>query len=252
MSRPTLRTDRLVLRPFSRDDAPRVQELAGLKAVASMTVNIPHPYEDGMAEAWIEGHESAWEERERLVLAITTEAEGLVGAIGLHMQLEHRRGELGYWIGAPFWNRGYATEAARAVLDYGFGELGLHRIMARHFPRNPASGAVLTKLGMMHEGTMRGHVVKDGRPEDLECYAVLEEEWRAARAVTVEAQLARASLNAVLLTPTPSRSGWGPLSKSASMGRRLMVAPEGRWGRSLPGGVRGAPVSSIACTGHRV
>ena len=175
---PTLRTKRLVLRPFASTDAPAVQALAGDRDVASTTLTIPHPYEDRTAEVWIGDHAAAWESGERLTLAITTEADGLVGGMGLHITPQHRRAELGYWIGKPYWNRGYATEAAAAVVAFGFAELGLHRIVARHFPRNPASGRVMAKIGMTREGTLRQHVVRWGQFEDLECFAILEPEWR--------------------------------------------------------------------------
>ena len=173
MSIPTLRTQRLVLRPFSPSDAPAVQRLAGDREVASTTLTIPHPYEDGMAEAWIEGRASDWAEKKALTLAVTTEADGLVGAMGLHLELEHLRAELGYWIGVPFWNRGYATEAGEAVIRFGFDELGLNRIEAEHFTRNPASGRVLEKLGMTGEGIRRDHVLKDDELEDMVLYAIL-------------------------------------------------------------------------------
>lgn len=181
MPLPTLRTKRLVLRPFTVEDAPTVQVLAGAREVASTTLTIPHPYEDGMAEAWIGGHAAAWESGERFTLAVATEPDGVVGGMGLHLAPHHRRAELGYWIGVPYWNRGYATEAASAVVAFGFTELGLHRVVARHFPRNPASGRVLAKIGMTHEGTLRHHVVRWGEFEDLECFAILESEWRGAQ-----------------------------------------------------------------------
>ncbi len=179
MSIPSLRTERLVLRPFTLADASDVQALAGAAEVASTTLTMPHPYEDGMAEAWIAAHAGAWEEGARLTLAVTTASDGLVGGMGLHLTPEHRRAELGYWIAVPYWNRGYATEAASAIIAYGFSELGLHRIVARYFPRNPASGRVMAKLGMVHEGTMRHHVIRWGEFEDLECFAILEPDWRA-------------------------------------------------------------------------
>lgn len=178
MAIPTLETERLLLRAFALEDASRLKELAGAREVASTTLTIPHPYENGVAEAWIESQAEAWEKGKRLSLAVTAGQEGLVGAMGLHVVLEHRRAELGYWIGVPYWGRGYATEAARAVMDYGFGALGLHRIVARHFPRNPASGRVLAKLGMVPEGRMREHVIRWDRFEDLDCWGILESEWR--------------------------------------------------------------------------
>jgi ribosomal-protein-alanine N-acetyltransferase len=181
MTFPTLRTERLVLRSFTLDDAPRVQELAGAREVAATTLNMPYPYEDGMAEAWIGTHAAAWETRDRLTLAIAHESAGLLGGIALNLALRHRRAELGYWIGMPYWNHGYATEAAAAVLAFGFGELGLNRIRGRCFATNPASGKVLRKLGMLHEGTMREDVVRWDRFHDLECYAILAREWRAPR-----------------------------------------------------------------------
>jgi RimJ/RimL family protein N-acetyltransferase len=180
MSLPTLHTPRLVLRPFELTDAPAVQRLAGAPEVALTTQNIPHPYEDGMAEAWIGTHASEWEARRFLTLAITSPEDGLVGAVGLHLSPAHRRGELGYWVGLPFWGKGYATEASRALLDFGFGPLGLNRIQARHMTRNPASGRVMRKLGMEPEGVQRQHVLVRGAFEDIAMYAVLKAE-RGAR-----------------------------------------------------------------------
>jgi [ribosomal protein S5]-alanine N-acetyltransferase len=142
-----------------------------------MTLTVPHPYEQGVAEEWIAGQEAAWSSGERLVLAVTTQADGLVGAIGLHFASEHQRAELGYWIGVPYWGRGYATEAAAALLSFAFGDLGLRRVVAHHFSRNPASGRVLQKLGMRHEGSLRDHVLKWGAFEDLEIYGILAGEW---------------------------------------------------------------------------
>jgi [ribosomal protein S5]-alanine N-acetyltransferase len=176
---PTLRTERLILRPFRREDAPVVQRLAGAREVADTTLTIPHPYLDGMAENWIATHEEAWKQQDRATFAITTEEQGLIGAVGLHLRLAHQRAELGYWIGLPFWNRGYATEAAQAIVAFGFETLGLNRIHASHLTRNPASGRVMEKAGMRFEGTMRQHVSRWGRLEDLNEYAIL----RSDRAV---------------------------------------------------------------------
>ena len=180
MSIPTLRTSQLLLRPFVLEDAAVVQRLAGAYEVASSTLNMPHPYEDGMAESWIGAHEDAWEAKDSIVLAMASEDEGVVGAISLHLNDKHRRGELGYWVGLPFWNRGYATEASSAVIDFGLDVLELNRIQAQHFVGNPASGRVMQKVGMEYEGTRRQHVRRLGRFEDLAVYSILSSDRLAS------------------------------------------------------------------------
>jgi [ribosomal protein S5]-alanine N-acetyltransferase len=174
---PSLKTARLLLRPFRLTDADDVQRLAGDRDIASTTASIPHPYDDGIAEQWIATHQRHFAQGTWLDLAITLDPAGaLVGAIGLRFEPEHDRAELGYWIGKPYWGRGYATEAARALVQYGFETLGLHRIYARHFTRNPASGNVLQKIGMTHEGHRRQHEKKWGIYEDEELYGMLRDE----------------------------------------------------------------------------
>lgn len=145
--------------------------------MAATTLTIPHPYEDRVAEEWIGTHVTNWEAQKRLSLAITTEEDGLVGAVGFALDLPNGRAELGYWIGVPFWNRGYATEAGKAVLEFGFGALGLNRIDAHYFGDNHASGKVMEKLGMKPEGVLRQHIVKWGVAEDVVLYAILASEW---------------------------------------------------------------------------
>lgn len=182
MSRqPTLETAQLLLRPFRTTDGDEVQRLAGAWAVADTTLNIPHPYEDGLAEKWISNHRDWFERREQAVFAVTLpDAPAmLLGAVSLRVAPEDQRAELGYWIGEPYWGRGYATEAARAIVAFGFESWGLHRVTARCFSRNPASARVMQKIGMLHEGRLREHVKKWDRFEDIEFYGILAQDWRA-------------------------------------------------------------------------
>jgi RimJ/RimL family protein N-acetyltransferase len=179
---PTLYTERLTLRPFTPHDAFDVERFAGTREVADTTLNIPHPYPHGAASAWIEAHAPAWNEQSNATFAIVDTATGrLAGAISLMLKPEHRRAELGYWIAVRNWNRGYATEAGRRLIDFGFEVLGLHRIESRHFLRNPASGRVMQKLGMQAEGIERDWALKWDRFESAAVYSILEPEWRAAR-----------------------------------------------------------------------
>src|SRR5438067_5283174 len=166
-SMPTLTTERLVLRPFVAEDGPAVERLAGAREVADTTLNIPHPYPPGGGAQWIATHAASWEALTRLTLAIAPHEapNDLLGAIGLTIAREHAHAEIGYWIGAHAWNRGYATEAARAITGYAFAELTLHRVQARHFTRNPASGRVMQKLGMRLEGLHRDAYLRRGRFE---------------------------------------------------------------------------------------
>jgi len=176
---PILLTRRLILRPFTLEDAPEVQRLAGDKDIASTTLHIPHPYEDGMAEEWISKHQEQFEKREQITFAIVhREEKYLIGAIGLSgISEEHEKAEVGYWIGKPYWNQDYCTEAAQAILKYSFEVLKLNRVYARHFKRNLASGRVMRKLGMKHEGCLRQHFKKWENYEDSEMYGILREEF---------------------------------------------------------------------------
>jgi len=143
-------------------------------------MNIPHPYEDGIAEQWISTHKERFERGELACFAIVIRQTGeLVGAISLRMEQRNERAELGYWIGKPYWNQGYCTEAGKAVLRYGFEELGLNRIYASHLARNPASGRVMEKLGMTYEGCLRQHVKKWGVFEDLKRFGILRSDYEA-------------------------------------------------------------------------
>lgn len=175
---PRLETERLILRPFARSDAKDVQRLAGDWAVADTTARIPHPYEDGMAEAWIAAQASEFEEGKGIHWAITRKEDGvLLGAIGLMDIAPGHKAEVGYWIGRPYWNVGFCTEAAKAALRHAFETMNLRRVSAYHLSRNPASGRVMQKIGMRHEGTRRQDWMKWDKLEDIELYGMLREDW---------------------------------------------------------------------------
>jgi [ribosomal protein S5]-alanine N-acetyltransferase len=178
---PTLRTDRLVLREFTAEDASDVQRLAGEWEVARMMLHVPHPYEDGMAQEWIATHRPAFEAGERLTFAVVLREEAtLIGSITLDLNAQDENAELGYWIGKPYWGQGYCTEAAKELVRYGFEDLGLHRIHSNHFGSNLASGKVMQKVGMSYEGTRPEHYKKWGEYEDRVEYGLLARDWHKA------------------------------------------------------------------------
>ncbi|TWU14493.1 putative ribosomal N-acetyltransferase YdaF [Symmachiella macrocystis] len=153
MRQPTLLTKRLTLRPYQQTDAPRMQQLAGERVIAATTLRIPHPYADGVAEEWIASALERTASGNAYHFAmVLTETDQFLGSVGLTVQREWERAELGYWIGVPYWGRGYTTEAAMEITRFGFEDLGLNRIYASVFANNPASARVLEKAGLTYEG----------------------------------------------------------------------------------------------------
>jgi RimJ/RimL family protein N-acetyltransferase len=180
---PTLETERLLLRPLEFGDAPRIQALASDRQIAATTLNIPYPYPEGGAEMWIQ---QVLEHRARgdadCTFGILRKTDNvLMGAVGIHPYPSGFRAELGYWIGVDYWGQGYMTEAVRRVIQYGFEELGLHRIDAWHFMHNPASGRVMQKAGMTFEGIMRQHYFKWDEFVDIGGYSILRAEFEGQK-----------------------------------------------------------------------
>lgn len=175
---PTLYTERLILRPFVLDDAANVQRLAGDKDIAATTCAIPHPYENGMAEEWINTHLEVFQNGKGINLAIalkdteTSSKSELIGAISIEIDKMDKIGELGYWIGKPFWGCGYCTEAAKVILTYAFEVIKLNSIHAFYLKSNKASERVLQKIGMQFEECFHKSVEKWGVVQDLVKYNI--------------------------------------------------------------------------------
>jgi RimJ/RimL family protein N-acetyltransferase len=172
-----VRTRRLLLRHFTPGDVDDLVRLAGAREVAANTLRIPHPYSLADAQSFVAAVGHPEPGARFIVFAITlAETGALCGSCGLDLDPAHQRAELGYWIGVHFWGHGYATEAAAAVTHCGFEQLGLHRVFSMHFVENPASGRVLQKIGMRHEGRVREHDLKWGKFHDLEMYGMVHPE----------------------------------------------------------------------------
>ena len=176
-----IETPRLLLRPTREADTPEIVHLLSDPAIAETTLNIPYPYDEAKAREWL-----AFQQREReagtgyTFAIVRGEDERLLGAIDIRPNARHKKAEIGYWIGKPYWGRGYATEAVQALIRYGFEELGLNRIYAMHFTENPASGRVMQKAGMQFEGVLRQDVLKGEQFQDHMIYAILRDDWENA------------------------------------------------------------------------
>ena len=160
-----LETERLLLRPVSRDDLSLIAALMADYDVAKNLSTAPHPYTLADAEAFYGRHSESRARGEAQVFAVTRKSDGaFIGKNGLHAK--DGVVEMGYWLGKPYWNQGFGTEAARRVLAFGFEELKLERIVAGWFEDNPASGRILSKLGFAATETIernclaRGHAVR--------------------------------------------------------------------------------------------
>lgn len=140
-----MRSQRLSYRPLDARDAGRIAVLAGDWDVARMTSRIPHPYSLIDADLWI-----ASIGNDEFVRGVERDG-ALIGAIG-YISGEASQAEIGYWIGKPWRGHGYATEAARTLMAYCFGEGGLSQLTCGHFIDNPASARVIAKLGFRRIG----------------------------------------------------------------------------------------------------
>lgn len=174
----TLSTERLLLRPFVENDWQAVHAMLSdpevLRYVPAGSASEEETREH--IQTLIKEHEA---NPPRYNFAIVLRSEGVfIGICFLETRTEEpRQANLGYLLDRHYWGQGYATEAARAVLQYGFQELDLHRIYATCRPPNVASSRVMEKLGMRREGHLRQHRWMKGEWQDSLLYAILGHEW---------------------------------------------------------------------------
>ncbi|MBT2714970.1 GNAT family N-acetyltransferase [Bacillus sp. ISL-57] len=173
----TITTKRLVLRLFQKSDAVAVTKLCNNYNIYKNTLYLPYPYSLDDALSWIEHHLDNFNANKSYEFAITDKESGeLYGAIALSNNQKFNNGEIAYWIGEKFWGNGYATEAAQVILHFAFEEKQYHKVFARYFNSNSASGRVMQKLGLKKEGVLIDHVRKENRFEDLVYYGFINSE----------------------------------------------------------------------------
>jgi ribosomal-protein-alanine N-acetyltransferase len=172
-----LETERLLLRAPSLADAEAIKAVVSHHDVAKMMLNIPHPYPDDGAVTWVSSL-IASQELHYSFMIILKETGTLMGSTGIHPHERFSRAEIGYWLGVDFWNKGYMSEACRALVDFGFETLGLERIQASYFVENIASRRVMEKAGMQYECTLRSYVQKNDKSMDIAYCAILRQDWR--------------------------------------------------------------------------
>jgi len=165
----------LILRPWRAADAPALIRHANNRKIwLNLRDVFPHPYTPEDAQQWLA--RCAGATGEPATFAIEFEGDA-VGGVGLQFLTDVNRltAEIGYWLGEPFWGRGFATLAVKAATEYAFATFDLRRVQATVFEWNPASARVLEKAGYTFEGRQRGSIVKDGHIGDTLMYARLRQ-----------------------------------------------------------------------------
>lgn len=169
------------LGPVREGDQAAYLEHLNDPGVTDWMLVIPHPYTEQDANFWVRHCLDAAAANPQITeLAVRRNDGFLVGGIGLRLTtgLGHHRGELGYWLGRPFWGHGLATAAVRAMIAYGFATFGLKRIQATAFPGNKASHRVLEKAGFQREGLLKCYHLKNGLLIDACMYALVKSDER--------------------------------------------------------------------------
>jgi RimJ/RimL family protein N-acetyltransferase len=172
-------THRLLLREFSAADQEAVHAYASDADVVRYSDWGPNSPDETAAFLAGTRLEAVAAPRTDYTLAVVERGFGaLIGAAHLRMtSREHRRGEVGYVLARAYWGNGYATEAAGALLGFGFDELGLHKVSATCDPDNVASARVLAKLGLRREGYLREHLLIRGYWRDRRLFAAVSPTW---------------------------------------------------------------------------
>lgn len=175
---PTLRSARLLLRSVTLADEPAVREMCSDHDSARGTCSIPHPYPEDAAKAWILKMAEGLEKGDRFAWVITMAKTGdFLGTTMLEIDKGNMRAEIGYVISKAHRGKGYASEAAACVVNWGLNSLGLQRVFGLCFGWNDASARVMENAGMSREGVHRRHILKWGRFEDAVHFGALKGEW---------------------------------------------------------------------------
>jgi RimJ/RimL family protein N-acetyltransferase len=170
-----LRDGEIKLRPWREDDAPAVYEACQDEEIHHWIPVIPRPYTMEHARAFVRG-EAAPDITHSLAI---TEADAVVGAIGLRVSDQNRTGHIGYWCAPEARGRGITTRALHLLSRHGLQELGLQRLELITDPDNKASQRVAEKVGFRREGVLRSHLAHpDGRRRDSVMFSLLPGELR--------------------------------------------------------------------------
>lgn len=163
----------LNIRCLDTNDLKDIAKLANDRDIAEMTANLPYPYTQTDAATWFDYVQRTESEH---VFSICL-GNKLIGICELVHEPEHKRAELGYWLGKQYWHNGYATSAAQMLVGYGFSVLGVRKIYANCFGVNSASQHVLEKNGFKLEGCLKDHFIRLGKTHDILKYGLFKDNY---------------------------------------------------------------------------
>ncbi len=177
---PRLETERLILDRIRPDDIPNIVAYADNKKITDNTRTMPHPYFEEDAISWINMANQGFRDKNQYIFAMRNAVDdAFMGGIGLTIDLEHNRAELGYWLAEPFWNMGYTSEAVKVMLQFGFKELNLNKVFAGYIEANGASGKIMIKNGMVKEAELKDHDIKNGKYITLIQYGLTKTDYES-------------------------------------------------------------------------
>ena len=180
MAEPTeLRTERLLLRPWSLDDAEDMLAYSQDEEMARYIPGVSQPFTRSDAEQFVAQRIlKSWDTSPQFAIVLSS---NVIGGIGLDIDVDNAIWDLAYGIAMAHWGKGLTTEAAQAVTDWGFKEYGLEKVLAIADLRNKGLWRVMEKLGLTREGVLRSVTqARDGSRSDKVYYGVLRSEWEAA------------------------------------------------------------------------
>jgi len=176
---PQIETKRLIINELKSEDIKSIVKYASNKSISDYTLNLPHPYSEKDAIYWINLAHQGLKAGTNYIFAIRLKDDNqFVGGIGLTVEKRFNRAEIGYWIAAPFWRKGIATEATKAIIEFGFDKLELNKLTCSHLAKNTASGKVMQNSGMNKEGELKEHILKKNEYHDLILYGITRKQSR--------------------------------------------------------------------------
>jgi len=179
-----LTTKRLILRPLKNSDAKSIAENINDIDVTKWLLVVPYPYKLKDAKDWVKHNKEKWKKRKKEDYTFGIEfkeEKKIIGGIGIHkIDKFQGKADVGYWLGKKYWNKGYGSEALKAILDFAFRKLKLRRIEAGVFVGNPSSGRLLEKFGAKREGlkSKACGCKADNKIKDEYFYGLLKEEYK--------------------------------------------------------------------------